>query len=121
MVKTTLVLGASQNPERFSYEAIRNLQAHKIPVVAIGRRDADLGNIRIRKGMPDDVTGIHTVTLYMSARFQKDYYNFIFSLNPARIIFNPGTSNPELEAMARSRKIEVVHDCMLVMLSKGRF
>ena len=121
MIKTTLVLGASSKPERFSYEAIRSLQKKNIPVVAIGRREADLGDVKIRKGMPDDITGIHTVTLYLSAINQKAYYPFILSLNPKRIIFNPGTINPELAAMASKRGIEVVNECMLVMLNKGLF
>jgi uncharacterized protein len=119
MQKTTLVLGASARPERFSYEAIRSLQKYNIPVIALGRRDADLGDIRIRKGIPDDITGVHTVTLYMSAKNQEDYYSFIFSLKPKRIIFNPGTINSELAKMAMQKGIQVVNECMLVMLNKG--
>ena len=78
MEKTTLVLGASAKPERFSYDAIRSLQKNNIPVIAIGRRDADLGDIKITKVIPDGITGVHTVTLYMSAANQKEYYSFIF-------------------------------------------
>lgn len=121
MEKTTLVLGASPKPERFSYDAIRSLQKNNIPVIAVGRRNADLGDIKIRKGIPGDITGVHTVTLYLSAANQKEYYGFIFSLRPKRIIFNPGTINPELAEMAREKGIEVVNGCMLVMLNKGIF
>jgi uncharacterized protein len=121
MEKTTLVLGASAKPERFSYDAVRSLQRNNIPVIAIGRRDADLGDIKISKNMPEGITGIHTVTLYMSAANQKEYYSSIFSLNPKRIIFNPGTINPELAELARKKGIEVVDACMLVMLNKGTF
>jgi uncharacterized protein len=121
MKKTTLVLGASHKHERFSYEAIRSLQRNNIPVVALGRREADLGDIRIRKGIPDDITGIHTVTLYLSAANQKEYYDLILSLKPHRIIFNPGTINPELAEMAMKEGIKVINECMLVMLDKGLF
>jgi predicted CoA-binding protein len=121
MQKTTLVLGASPKPERFSYDAIRSLQKNNVPVIALGRREADLGDIMIRKGMPDDIRGIHTVTLYLSAANQKEYYNFILSLKPHRIIFNPGTTNPELAEMAVKKGITVVNECMLVMLNKGIF
>jgi predicted CoA-binding protein len=121
MEKITLVIGASPNPERFSYKAVRNLQARNIPVVAIGRRDVDLGNLKIRKGMPEDVGPIHTITLYMNAISQKEYYNYILSLHPKRIIFNPGTNNPELAELVEKEGIEVVEDCMLVMLSNGKF
>ena len=121
MEKTTLVLGASANPERFSYEAIRSLQKNNIHVIAIGRRDADLGDIKISKRIPVGITGVHTVTLYMSAANQKEFYSFIMSLNPKRIIFNPGTTNPELAEMAIRKGIKVVNECMLVMLKRGMF
>lgn len=121
MDKTTLVLGASAKPERFSYDAIRSLQKNNIPVIALGRRAADLGDIKIRKGIPDDITEVHTVTLYLSAANQKEYYDFILSLNPKRIIFNPGTVNRELAGIALKRGIIVVNDCMLVMLNRGTF
>jgi uncharacterized protein len=121
MTKTTLVLGASPNPERFSFEAVNKLRENDIPVIAVGRREADICDVKIRKGIPDDITGVHTVTLYLSAKNQKEYYSFILSLNPARIIFNPGTTNPELADMATKKGINVVNRCMLVMLDKGTF
>ena len=121
MRKTTLVLGASNNPERFSCKAIMSLKREMIPVIAVGRRESSLGDIRIRKGMPSDIKGIHTITLYLSAKFQKEYYDYILSLKPRRIIFNPGTANPELEQIAVKHGIEVVSDCMLVMIGQGRF
>ena len=76
MVKTTLVLGASPNPNRFAYKAIRSLQRRNIPVVGIGRRDVDIDEtFKIRKGKPENIGKIHTVTLYMNAKFQMEYYD----------------------------------------------
>ncbi len=121
MEKTTLVLGASPNPDRFAYKAVRSLQRRNIPVIAIGRRDVDLGNLQIRKGMPADIGSVHTVTVYMNAKNQKEYYDYILSLNPKRIIFNPGTANPELAETAKKKGIEVIEDCLLVMLNTGKF
>jgi uncharacterized protein len=119
--KTTLVLGASPRPERFSNEAIRTLLRLNIPVIAVGKRETDLGYIKIMKGMPHDISEVHTVTLYLSAKNQKEYYDFILSLKPSRIIFNPGTFNPELTRMAIKNGIKVVNECILVMLSNGTF
>ncbi|MFO7573919.1 MAG: CoA-binding protein [Bacteroidales bacterium] len=122
MEKTTLVLGASPNPNRFAYKAIRSLQRRNIPVVAIGRRDVDVDEtFRIRKGKPEGIGRIHTVTLYMNARFQAEYYDYIVKLEPERLIFNPGTTNPELVEIARKAGIEVIEDCLLVMLNNGKF
>lgn len=121
MEKITLVLGASANPDRFAYKAIKSLQRRNMPVIAIGRKDVDLGTLRIRKGMPEDIGAIHTITIYMNATNQKEFYNYIFSLQPKRLIFNPGTSNSELAELAKKKGIEVVNDCMLVMLNNGRY
>jgi uncharacterized protein len=122
MDKTTLVLGASPNPNRFAYKAIRSLQRRNIPIVAIGRRDVDLDDmIKIRRGKPVDIGRIHTVTLYMNSKFQEEYYEYILALNPKRLIFNPGTTNPVLAEMARKAGIEVIDDCLLVMLNTGKF
>jgi len=119
--KVTLVLGASPNPDRTSYEAVISLMYKGIPVVAIGRREGQIGDIKIQKDLPVLNGKIHTVTLYMSAANQEEFYDYILSLEPKRIIFNPGTRNPELADMAAIQGIEVVEQCMLVMLSSGDF
>jgi hypothetical protein len=121
MEKVTLVLGASPNPDRFAYKAVRSLQRRNIPVIAIGRKDVDLDNLKIRKGMPDDIGYVHTVTMYMNAINQKEYQNYILSLKPKRIIFNPGTANPQFAELAAKEGIEVVDNCLLVMLNTGKF
>ena len=121
MEKRTLVLGASPNPNRFAYKAVRSLQRRDIPLVAIGRKDTDLDGIKIRTGKPADIGVIHTVALYMNAELQKEYYDYILSLKPKRIIFNPGTRNPDFAEIAREKGIEVVDDCLLVMMNTGRF
>lgn len=119
--KTTLVLGASPNPDRFSYKAIKSLRSRNIPVIAIGLRDSEIGDIKIRKQLPGDAEHVHTLALYMNAKNQAGYYDFILSLRPDRIIFNPGTWNAELAGMAQNKGIEVVDDCMLAMLGCGQF
>jgi uncharacterized protein len=121
MEKVTMVLGASPNPERVSYDAIISLQIKNIPVIAIGKKEYDLGYIKILKEIPQDIGSVHTIALYMSSVHQKEYYERILSLQPKRIIFNPGTQNPELEDLARANGIEVVDGCLLVMLKTGQF
>ena len=120
-IKTTLVLGASPRPERFSNEAIRTLLDANIPVIAVGKRETDLGYIKIRKGMPLDISRVHTIALYLSEKNQEEYYDLILSLKPKRIIFNPGTFNPELIRMAVKNGITVINECILVMLNDGTF
>jgi uncharacterized protein len=119
--KTTLLLGASPNPDRVSYQAIILLKQNNIPLIAIGKRYYEENDLKIITGMPLDIGPVHTVTLYLGPQNQKEYYNYILSLNPERIIFNPGTINNELSDLAYDQGIEVVEACMLVMLKTGQF
>jgi predicted CoA-binding protein len=120
--KTTLVLGASPNPERYSNRAVKTLQKKSIPVIAIGKREYHMDGLNIIKGMPNDIGPVHTIALYLNAKNQEEYYEYILSLNPQRIIFNPGTSNEEFEELlSQTTDIEVCTDCMLAMLACGQF
>jgi predicted CoA-binding protein len=118
--KKTLVLGASQNPSRYSYLAINRLRAHDHPVVAVGKRNGQVGDVDITKDHVPE-SGIDTVTLYLNPRNQVEYYDYILELNPKRIIFNPGTENDELIKKAKENKIETVIGCTLVMLGTGQY
>lgn len=118
--KKTLVIGASANPSRYSFLAVQKLTAHQHPVVALGLKKAMIGNTAIeteKKPFAD----IDTVTLYLNPIHQKDYYNYILSLNPKRIIFNPGTENEELYKLAAQKGIKTIEACTLVLLSTGQY
>lgn len=116
----TIVLGASPNPERFSYKAVNKLSQYKHEVIAIGKRKGTIENIQIIQETPA-INDVHTVAMYLSPENQKEYYNYILSLNPQRIIFNPGTENRELAKLAEEKGIEVVEWCVLVMLSANQY
>lgn len=118
--KKTLVLGASDNPARYSYLAVTRLRDHQHPVVAVGRRDGQVADVAITKDLPS-ITDIDTVTLYLNPSHQKEYYNYILSLHPRRIIFNPGTENAELEQLARDNGIQPMEACTLVLLSTNQY
>jgi predicted CoA-binding protein len=118
--KKTLVLGASDNPQRYSYLAMNRLRSKGHPVVAIGRKMVMAGGVEIGTDKKD-FPGVDTVTLYLSAAHQKEYYDYILSLHPKRIIFNPGAENPELAALAQAQGIEPVEACTLVLLSTGQY
>jgi predicted CoA-binding protein len=118
--KKTLVIGASENPSRYSYLAVNKLKNYGHPVEAIGKRKGIVNSIEIVTGTPP-LKDINTVTLYLNPTNQQPYYDYILSLNPKRIIFNPGTENPELAALARESNIEAIEACTLVMLSTNQY
>lgn len=114
--KKTLVIGASEKPERYSNMAIKKLRNYNHPVVAIGNREGKVMDVDIIKGRPA-FEDLDTITLYINPKIQQEYYDYILSLKPKRIIFNPGTENNELENMASEKGIETIEACTLVMLS----
>jgi len=118
--KKTLVLGASENPSRYSYLALQRLQSHQHPTVAIGKRKGLVGNVAIETEKKE-WREIDTVTLYLNPMHQQEYYDYIISLKPKRIIFNPGAENAELSAIANRNGIKVLEACTLVMLATGQF
>ncbi|WP_224489198.1 CoA-binding protein [Robertkochia flava] len=115
-MKKTLVLGASAKADRYSYIAIKRLTAAHIDTVAVGRRKGTACGIEIHDE-PVPFTGVHTVTLYLNPENQKPFYEYILSLAPQRVIFNPGTENPELYAILKKNGITIEVACTLVMLS----
>ena len=118
--KKTLVLGASQNPSRYSYLAMNKLKQKGHEVVAVGAKEAVVNGMEIEKEKKvfEDVD---TITLYLNPQRQQDYYDYILSLHPKRIIFNPGTENDELWQKAKAAGIQPIEACTLVMLSTGQY
>jgi predicted CoA-binding protein len=120
MNKKTVVLGASPNPARYSYLAVNRLAAHGHKVIAIGKRQGKINNIDVIKDQPAE-KDVDTVTLYLNSNNQKQYYSYILSLHPKRIIFNPGAENDELAELAVKNNIEPIEACTLVLLSTGQY
>ena len=116
--KPTLVIGASLNPDRYSNRAINLLSRHNIRVYALGLRNGRIGNIQIET-QPVIYRDIHTISLYVNPKRQSQYYEYILSLSPERVIFNPGTENSELEKILEAAGIYYVEHCTLVMLRSG--
>jgi predicted CoA-binding protein len=120
MSKTTLVLGASANPARYSNIAINRLRRYNHPVVAIGKRAGVVADTQVETE-PRKIDNLDTITLYLNPTNQKPYYQYILDLKPKRIIFNPGTENDELEEMAKKAGIQPMEACTLVLLSTGQY
>jgi uncharacterized protein len=118
--KKTLVLGASDNPSRYSYLAIQRLRSHGHPVVAVGRKLTKVADVVI-EAEKKDFEQVDTVTIYLNPQHQQEYYKYILSLNPSRIIFNPGAENDELAALAQQKGIKTIEACTLVMLSTNQY
>ena len=118
--KKTLVMGASTNPGRYAYKAIKMLQRYGHPVVAVGKINENLDGVAIEKEHVQ-FEDVDTVTLYLNPMNQKQYYDYIIGLKPERVVFNPGTENPEFYTMLKDNNIDIEVGCTLVMLSVGQY
>lgn len=120
MNKKTLVFGASLKPTRYSNYAIQRLVANKMDVVAFGLKKGIVEGVEIdTELLPYE--NINTVTLYLNPKRQKAYYNYVVSLNPERVIFNPGTENPEFYKILKANAIHFEVACTLVLLSTNQY
>jgi len=115
-----LLLGASPNPSRYAWLAAERLQQAGHEVIPLGIRPGKIAGLPIHTERPK-VEDLHTVTLYLHPRHQKEYEDWLLELKPRRIIFNPGAENPSLARRARENGIETLEACTLVMLASGTF
>jgi len=115
-----VVIGASENPERYSNKAVKKLTAFGHPVVAVGLRKGNIDNVEIHDDRPIEKE-VDTVTLYVGPQNQQAWKDYIFSLHPKRIIFNPGTENHSFQQEASALGIETIEACTLVMLSLDNY
>ncbi len=120
MDKKTLVIGASTNPERYSNMAINRLLKYNHTVVALGLKKGVVAGVEIT---PEKAPfkNINTVTLYLNPKRQEEYYDYIVSLKPERVVFNPGTENPEFYKILKENNIESEVACTLVLLGTNQY
>jgi predicted CoA-binding protein len=121
-MKKTVIVGATTNPGRYAYLAAERLTQHQHEFVPIGIKKGEvlgLSILPIREH--PEIADVNTITMYIGPRHQPEYYDYLLTLKPERMIFNPGTENNELMTMATAQGIEVVTGCTLVMLGVGNF
>jgi predicted CoA-binding protein len=119
-MKKTLVFGASLNPNRYSHLAINKLVSKQIETVAFGLKSGNVSGVQIGTRL-EEFENIHTITLYLNKQRQKEYYEQIIQMKPKRVIFNPGTENPEFYALLRNNGITVEVACTLVLLAIDQY
>ncbi len=119
-MKSTIVIGASANPERYSYKAVESLFKHGHTVIPVGIKQGKIKELDIFINKPI-VGNIHTISLYVGIANQTEWIPYVLQLKPKRLIFNPGTENPEFFKLAQSQGIECIEACTLVMLSIGNY
>ena len=120
MNKKTVIIGASDNPDRYAYKAALSLQKHHHEIILLGKRSGSINGLEIIKEKPI-LENIDTVTLYINPQHQQGWYDYIIELNPKRVIFNPGAENEEFAELLIQNKIEPIEACTLVMLSIGNY
>jgi len=118
--KKTVIIGATENPDRYANRAAHSLLRHGHEIELVGLRSGQIDGHPIQTGQPD-LSDVDTVTMYVGPQNQPILYDYIKSLRPRRVIFNPGTENPDFERQLRTEGIEPIEGCTLVMLSVGTY
>ncbi|MAY21465.1 MAG: CoA-binding protein [Flavobacteriaceae bacterium] len=119
-MKKTLVIGASTNPARYSNIAIHRLSQFGHPIEALGLKEGTVNGIEIFTEKKP-IENVHTVTLYVGPKNQPEYYQYIIGLQPKRVIFNPGTENPEFFSLLKENEVAYEVACTLVLLSTNQY
>lgn len=120
-MSTSLVLGASQNPSRFSNKAVAKLLAFNHTVLPVSPKGGNIHGVKCLKSIDEISNPVDTVTLYLNPSLLEQVIAKVIALNPRRIIFNPGTESPVAIEKVKAAGIEVVVDCTLIMLDSARY
>ena len=115
------VLGASANPERYSYKAVKLLAEHDYRVFPIHPSERPVDGIKCYANLSSVQDEIDTITLYLSARNSEPLIDEIIAARPRRIILNPGAESDELTKRCGEAGIEVLEACTLVLLRTDQF
>jgi len=121
-MKKTVIIGATPNPSRFAYLAAARLQEHDVEFVPVGIKKGNVfGKEILDLRQQPEISNVNTITLYINPDHQREWYDYFFKLKPRRVIFNPGTENPELEKLLEQKNIDALEACTLVMLGSGQY
>lgn len=119
-MKKTLIIGATNNPDRYACLAAQRLVKHGHSIINIGIKAGEVAGVPIEKA-ESVYTDVDTITLYIGPQKQTQYYDYILQTKPRRLIFNPGTENEELALLAKEQGIEPLEACTLVLLSTHQY
>jgi len=118
----TVIIGATPNPSRYAFMAAQSLRSYKHEFVPIGIKKGEVQGQPIQQITDRPaITGVDTITMYIGPQRQPPWYNYLLSLKPRRIIFNPGSENEEFAKLAESKGVEVIEACTLVMLRTNQY
>ena len=121
MKSNVAVLGASCNPERYSYQAVLTLSEQGYAVFPVHPSGRAIEGITCYQSLGLIPEPLDTVTVYLSEKNSTPLIEDIIAINPRRVIINPGAENPELEERCRTAAIHVQKACTLLLLRTGQF
>jgi len=122
MSKKTVIVGATANPSRYAFLAASMLTEYDHEIVPVGiKKEEVLGKQILDLRQRPVIDNVDTITLYIGPDHQPEHYEYLLSLKPKRVIFNPGTENPEFEKKLEDAGAEALEACTLVLLRSGQY
>lgn len=122
MTKKTVIIGATTNPTRYAFIAAGMLSEYNHEIVPVGIKSGVVyGKEILAITKRPIIADVDTVTLYIGPQHQPEHYDYILSLKPKRVIFNPGTENAEFEKLITDSGAEALEACTLVLLRSNQY
>jgi predicted CoA-binding protein len=121
MAEKVVILGASDRPDRFAHRAMVMLKEYGHQTILVNPALKEIEGRKVHADLNEVMLPVDTLTMYVNPSISVDLKDKIIALKPKRVIFNPGTENPAIEADLKKTGIDVIHACTLVMLSTGEF
>ena len=118
---TTLIIGASAKPDRYSYKAMHMLAEYKYLSLLFSARSIEIEGHKVYQQLSEITEPIDTVTLYVNPRYLSTIAQEIIALSPRRVIFNPGTENSEVQQAFQKAGIKTLEACTLVLLRTNQY
>lgn len=111
------VLGASDNPDRYSNMLIKRLQGKGHQVFPINPGLEAIAGLPVFHALSDLPQGVDVLSVYMNASRSDALADAILESGIPRVIFNPGAENDGLAERLKDKGVEVEYACSLVLSS----
>jgi uncharacterized protein len=124
MSERVAILGASNKEERYSYKAKKMLEEYGHETFLVHPRLKEIEGQKVYSALSAlkaDTAVMDTLTVYIGPALSSNMIEDIVDFRPGRIIFNPGTENPELEERLEEAGVPFERACTLILLKTDQF
>jgi predicted CoA-binding protein len=121
MSERVVILGASDQPDRYAHKAFRMLREHGHEVIPVHPTLTEIEGVAVVPDLRSVEGPVDTLTLYVRPSISESVAGDLVEMKPGRVLFNPGTESAVLQAKLDEAGISREEACTLVLLGTGMF